>query len=100
MIDTILIAKYLENPDNYVFPFEIKEKQKIRRIITYNDDINYGLSLRCFHERIREFFENDFCKRNKNSFAYHKGISCLDAIKDHLKSYHFIKLDIHHLILM
>ena len=96
MIDTKLISKYLENEDKYVFPFEIKEKQKTRKIITYNNDFNYGIKLRSIHERIRDEFDDNFCERNKNSFAYHKGIRCLDAIDDHLKSNHFIKLDIHH----
>ena len=91
-----IIEKYLENQDKYVFPFEIKEKTKKRKIITYNKDSNYGLTLRSFHEYIRDRFEENFCERNKNSFAYHKGIRCLDAIDDHLKSKHFIKLDIHH----
>ena len=90
------LLKYLANQDNYVFPFEIKEKQKIRKIITYNNDNNYGLRLRNIHEVIRDEFEDNFCERNKNSFAYHKGIRCLDALDDHLKSNHFIKLDIHH----
>ena len=68
MIDTKLISKYLENEDKYVFPFEIKEKQKTRKIITYNNDFNYGIKLRSIHERIRDEFDDNFSSGVSDGF--------------------------------
>ncbi len=95
-----LFDKALENfvltPDKYVFAYEIHEKAKVRRIITYNDVKGFGISLRSAHEDIRKRFEENFFERNPHSYAYHPGVRALDAFKDHLNSTHFIKLDIHH----
>ena len=90
------VTEYLVNPDRFVYSFDIDEGAKIRSILTYNHDKSTGQSLRTFHENlIREFTEH-FADRNEHSFAYHKNVRCLDAIRDHLTSDFFIKLDIHH----
>ena len=90
------IADYVLNPDKYVYPFVIKEKNgKERTIITYNKFGNYGLRLRSAHESIIKAFQINFAQRNKNSYAYHKNVRCYDALQSHLKSNIFIKLDIH-----
>lgn len=92
-----IISDYISNPDRYVYPFTIKEKNgKERTIITYNKFGNYGLRLRSAHESITKSFEINFAERNNNSFAYHKNVRCYDALQSHLKSNIFIKLDIHH----
>ncbi len=92
-----LLADYILNPDKYVYPFVIKEKNKKERtIITYNKFGDYGASLRRVHEQIAEEFKNNFSQRSLFSFAYHKGVRCYDALQSHLKSNCFIKLDIHH----
>ena len=95
-ISSILPIDYLTNPDKFVYPFQIKEPNKIRTIITYNNIEQFGNNLRKVHEILLDFIKENFAERNEHSFAYHKGVSCLDALKDHLKSNHFIKLDIHH----
>ena len=87
-------ADYLINPDKYVFPFIIKEKNKERTIITYNNG-QYGKQLRKYHEQYLDWFNENIAERNEYSFAYHKGVRCSDALKEHLKSNFFIKLDIH-----
>ena len=91
-----LCSDYLVNPDKYVYPFEIKEPDKVRTIITYNNEPSLGKALRRNHENIAHVFEEDFAERHIYSYAYHKGVRCLDALEDHLKSNYFIKLDIHH----
>lgn len=88
------VEDYLINPDKYVFPFVIKEKNKERTIITYNKG-QYGSYLRDNHEIFLEWFNENIADRNKYSYAYHKGVRCADALKEHLKSNFFIKLDIH-----
>ena len=88
------LKDYLLNPDKYVFPFVIKEKTKDRTIITYNKG-QYGSLLRKYHEKSLEWFNENIADRNEYSFAYHKGVRCADAIREHLKSNFFIKLDIH-----
>ena len=85
---------YLTNPDKYVFPFVVKEKNKERTIITYNKG-QYGSLLRKYHEQYLDWFNENIAERNGYSFAYHKGVRCSDALKGHLKSNFFIKLDIH-----
>lgn len=89
------INDYIENPDKYVFPFVIKEKNKERTIITYNKSAAYGEKLRSIHEELLDRFIEMFQERNSHSFAYHKNVRCYDALQDHLKSNFFIKLDIH-----
>lgn len=84
--------EYLKNPDKFVYPFEIKEKNKIRTIITYEKDIN-GEMFREFHEQLLVELENNF-KSSNLSFAYKKGYCTKDAVEKHLKSDLFIKLDI------
>ena len=92
-----LINSYLLNPDKYVYPFTIKEKNgKERTIITYNKFGQFGPYLRTAHSNILEAFQINFAERNMHSFAYHKNVRCYDALKSHLKSNVFIKLDIHH----
>ena len=88
------LEDYLINPDKYVFPFIIKEKGKERTIITYNKGQN-GSALRKYHEKTLDWFNENIADRNEYSFAYHKGVRCVDAIREHLKSNFFIKLDIH-----
>lgn len=88
------VSEYLANPDKYVFPFIIKEKDKERTIITYNKG-QYGCSLRKHHEQLLNWFNENIADRNEYSFAYHKGVRCSDALREHLKSNFFIKLDIH-----
>ena len=91
------ISGYIDNPDKYVYPFVIKEKNgKERTIITYNKLGNYGDHLRNVHSYITEAFKINFAERNIHSFAYHKNVRCYDALQSHLKSNVFIKLDIHH----
>lgn len=85
------LYNYLESPDRYVFDFVIKQKNgKERTIITYKDN-DLGKELRDTHERILRYIKY---KSSNYSFAYKKGISCLDAVKDHLKSNWFLKIDI------
>ena len=91
-----LLLDFINNPDKYVYPFIIKERNKDRTIITYNKGSDYGFRLRAIHENILMQFQENFSQRNINSFAYHKNVKCLDALEDHLQSNHFIKLDIHH----
>ena len=88
------LEDYLINPDKYVFPFIIKEKGKERTIITYNKGQN-GSALRKYHEKALDWFNENIADRNEYSFAYHKSVRCADAIREHLKSNFFIKLDIH-----
>lgn len=84
--------EYLKNPDKFVYPFEIKEKNKTRTIITYKKDIN-GEMFREFHEQLLVELENEF-KSSNLSFAYKKGYCTKDAVEKHIKSDLFIKLDI------
>ena len=94
---SLKVLGYIENPDKYVYPFIIKEKNgKERTIITYNKYGSYGGSLRRTHEQITEAFKTNFYQRNLNSYAYHKNVRCFDALQNHLKSNYFIKIDIHH----
>lgn len=89
----LIINDYLANPGKYVFPFEIKEKnKKVRKIITYNDDEN-GDNLREIHTYIAKNIRG-FYQSSKLSFAYKKNNCCLNAVSDHLHSNFFIKLDI------
>lgn len=90
-----LCAGYLDVPDRYVYPFKIDEGDKIRTIITYNNDPALGQRLRNAHEIIEESFRDNFLDRNPNSYAYHKGVRTIDALENHLYSNYFIKLDIH-----
>ena len=92
----LALKDYINNPDKYVFPFVIKERNKERTIITYNKGKDYGNKLRQAHETILNNFQANFSQRNEHSYAYHKGVRCVDALDDHLSSNHFIKLDIHH----
>ena len=87
------LIDFTNNPDKYVYPFVIKERNKERTIITYNKGKSYGGALRREHEALLEKFNSNFVERNLHSFAYHKGVRCLDALDDHLESNHFIKLD-------
>lgn len=84
--------EYLNNPNNFVYPFKIKEKNKTRTIITYKKNIN-GEMFRKFHEQLLVELENNFESSNL-SFAYKKGYCTKDAVEKHLKSDLFIKLDI------
>ena len=84
-----VLKDYLDNPDKYVFPFVIKEKNKERTIITYNKGSDYGKKLRSAHELLLQRFQVNFSQRNEHSYAYHKGVRCLDALDDHLASHHF-----------
>ena len=89
-----IVASYLKEPEQFVFPFEIHQKNgKVRTIITYLDD-SYGNALRRYHENVLNDL-NFFYKNNKFSYAYRKKTSCRHALLDHLKSNLFIKLDIH-----
>lgn len=83
---------YLKNPDKFVYPFEIEEKNKTRIIITYKKNIN-GEMFRKFHEQLLVELENKFESSNL-SFAYKKGYCTKDAVEKHLKSDLFVKLDI------
>lgn len=91
------ISGFINNPDKYVYPFVIKEKNgKERTIITYNKFGNFGSSLRTAHETITRAFKTNFYQRNVHSFAYHENVRCSDALQSHMRSNIFIKLDIHH----
>ena len=79
-ITSILPIEYLSNPDKFVYPFQIKEPNKIRTIITYNNIEQFGNNLRKVHEFLLDFIKENFAERNEHSFAYHKGVSCLDAL--------------------
>ncbi|MCR5348106.1 MAG: leucine-rich repeat protein [Bacilli bacterium] len=87
---------FIDSPDRYVYSFEIREKTRTRSILTYNKASDFGMRLRRDHEQLLEAFMVNFAARNPHSFAYHKSICCRDALTDHLRSTHFIKLDIHH----
>lgn len=91
-----ILEQYLLNPDKCVFPFLIKEETKERTIITYNEGKEYGKALRDAHEKVAAWFSDNFADRDPNSYAYQKGVRCSDALKPHLHSNYFIKLDIHH----
>ena len=55
------ISGYIDNPDKYVYPFVIKEKNgKERTIITYNKLGNYGDHLRNVNYYITEAFKINF----------------------------------------
>ena len=91
-----LLKKFVEEPDKYVYTFSIKEKHKIRHMLTYNKSNIYGEQLKTIHRKIANAFEKNFFKKNINSFAYQKDIACKDALVNHLKSNYFIKIDVHH----
>ena len=92
MAKSSVAKEYLLNPNRYVYPFIIKEKNgKERSIITYNKTGDNGAALRRIHESIVKDFATNFAERNLNSFAYHKNIRCYDALQSHLKSNIFIK---------
>lgn len=86
-----MVSDYLNNTSKYVYPLLIHEKNKDREIITYNLDQN-GLALRSYHEAILIKIEK--YPSSKYSYAYKKGLCTKDAIKVHLHSKLFIKLDI------
>ena len=96
MNDLQALADFIANPDKYVYPFVIHEKYKDRTIITYNKGDDFGVRLRRAHELLINSLRDNFWDRSEHSFAYHKGIRCVDALDEHLRSKHFIKLDIHH----
>lgn len=82
---------YFLNQEMYVYPLEIKEKNKVRRIITYKKNDN-GIKLRNAHLKILNELES--YPSSPHSYAYKKGISTIDALQSHLKSVYFIKIDI------
>lgn len=58
---TLVADDYLLNPDRFVYPFVIKEKNgKERTIITYNKSGNNGAVLRAAHESITHDFSKNF----------------------------------------
>ena len=91
-----LLNEFALNPDRYVLPFQIKERNKTRTIITYNKAKFLGKALRRAHEETLASFTQHFAQRNPHSFAYQKGVRTSDAIIEHRASNYFIKLDIHH----
>lgn len=83
---------FINNIDDYVFEFKIKEPKRVRKIITYENDIN-GYNFKRFHRRyVLPYLEK--APSSKYSYAYKKGTCTKDAFKNHLKSNLFIKLDI------
>jgi len=95
-IDVQVLNDFALEPDKYVYSFSIKEKHKVRDMLTYNKGVMYGERLKKVHYTVASIFEENFCERNPYSFAYHKNVRCKDALEAHLKSNYFIKLDIHH----
>ena len=87
----MIINEYLLNPSNYVYPFEIKEKEKERVIITYKLD-EKGEQLRQCHKAILSELEK--LPSSEYSYAYKKGYCTKDALIPHMNSSFFIKLDI------
>ena len=57
-ISSILPIEYLSNPDKFVYPFQIKEPNKIRTIITYNNIEQFGNKDKAIVEFIRK--ETDY----------------------------------------
>lgn len=90
-IDYLKIKDYTEKQNKYVYPLIIHEKSKDRVIITYNHDKN-GINLRKYHEAFLEKLKK--YPSSKYSYAYKKGLCTKDAIKEHINSTLFIKLDI------
>lgn len=77
--------------------FTLYKKHKARNIIAY-DDVNGG-KLRDVHELMSNELHKacaDYSLCSEQSFAYKKGISTLDCVNKHIKSKHFLKMDIHH----
>ena len=67
-ISSILPTEYLSNPDKFVYPFQIKEPNKIRTIITYNNIEQFGNNLRKVHEILLDFIKENFAERNEPCF--------------------------------
>ena len=86
-----MYKKYQSNPDLYVFPFIIHEKNKDREIITYNDN-NNGLAFRHYHEKL--LIKLNAFPSSNNSYAYKEHSSTKKALMPHLESNLFIKMDI------
>lgn len=86
----MIVERYLENSDLFVFPFEI-ERGKIRTIITYRKD-NNGNELKDYHKKILKKLNK--LPSSKFSYAYKKGCCTKDAFKYHMNSNFYIKLDI------
>jgi len=87
----MIASRYIKNNNNYVYPFQIQEKNKIRTIITYKNDSN-GTKLRRYHKRL--LFKLEKFPSSKYSYAYKKKVCTKDSFKPHMKSILFIKLDI------
>lgn len=87
----MIVYEYLKDCDKFVFPFQIKEKEKVREIITYKDN-KEGRKLRKFHESLLLKLEK--LPTSNYSFAYKKRTATKHAFKPHLRSSFFIKLDI------
>ena len=93
-IDPDLVQNYLANQDNYIRSFDIKENNKIRKIVTYKDN-TLGWELDYFHYKIAsEIYDSNKDKFSKYSYAYKQGVSCKDAFTPHINSVIFYKLDI------
>lgn len=93
-IDPDLVQNYLANQDNYIRSFDIKENNKIRKIVTYKDN-TLGQELNYFHYKIAsEIYDSNKDKFSKYSYAYKRGVSCKDAFTPHINSVIFYKLDI------
>lgn len=87
----MIIGKYLENPDYFVFPYKMVKDEKKRQIITYKLDDN-GKKLRNVHEKIlRKLYK---LPSSQFSFAYKKHSCTKNAFKTHMQSNFYIKLDI------
>lgn len=84
------IRSYLKDPSFFVRVFSIKKHQKIRQIVTYN--LDFITNLKRKHQKILNKLEK--VPSNSFSYAYKKNTCCKDALKNHLHSQLFIKIDI------
>lgn len=89
--DLDYLDSYLLNSDSYIKKINVYNRNKIRKLITYNDD--YSSRLRVIHKKV-SLFLNSIHYFSNFSFAYKKNSSILDAVSVHTDSRCFWKIDI------
>lgn len=90
--DIKLMDEYIKNPLEYVEPYKLKTKRKIRHIVKYNNN-DAGKKIRNLHNKLLEMLTLNY-EYNSNSYAYRKGYSIFDCVKQHVDSTSFLVLDI------
>lgn len=91
--DKNLIDDYCNNPDDYVENRIIKVSGKNRRIIQYKNT-HKGRHLMRLHKEMADKLSSLF-PPSAYAYAYKKETCIKMCLEQHLKSNHFIKLDVH-----